>query len=66
MCLTYRPAGVSLTVTSTGGAEPAAESYPRIGGYGLTGLRERVELAGGTFRAAPSEHGWRVDVMIPA
>ena len=35
------------------------------GGYGLTGLRERTELAGGTFTAGPDGDGWRVDVRIP-
>jgi signal transduction histidine kinase len=66
MCLGYRPAEVSLTVTSTGGGEPDDAAFPRVGGYGLTGLRERVELAGGSFDAAPVESGWRVAVMIPA
>lgn len=36
------------------------------GGYGLTGLRERAELAGGVFTAGPDGDGWRVDVRIPA
>jgi signal transduction histidine kinase len=36
------------------------------GGHGLTGLRERVEQAGGTFQAGPQPEGWRVDVEVPA
>ncbi|MFB9236130.1 sensor histidine kinase [Plantactinospora siamensis] len=34
-------------------------------GYGLTGLRERVELAGGTVETGPLGAGWRVDVRMP-
>ncbi|MHA6806163.1 sensor histidine kinase [Salinifilum ghardaiensis] len=36
------------------------------GGYGLVGMRERVELLGGTFEAGPAEDaGWRVDAVMP-
>ncbi|MCI2418889.1 histidine kinase [Saccharopolyspora sp. K220] len=36
------------------------------GGYGLVGMRERIELLGGRFRAGPGEHvGWRVEVVLP-
>jgi len=34
-------------------------------GYGLTGLRERAELAGGTMTAQASGGAWRVRVAIP-
>jgi len=65
MILAYEPSAVGLTVTSTGGGKPAPTSFDRVGGYGLTGLRERAELAGGRFSADPIDGGWRVDVMIP-
>jgi signal transduction histidine kinase len=35
-------------------------------GAGLTGMRERVALAGGTLTAGPGEHGWSVRATIPA
>jgi signal transduction histidine kinase len=35
-------------------------------GYGLTGLRERAALAGGTFDAGPAEGNWQVSLRIPA
>ncbi|MER7077546.1 Signal transduction histidine kinase [Saccharopolyspora kobensis] len=36
------------------------------GGYGLVGMRERIELLGGTFHAGPGEHvGWRVEAELP-
>ncbi len=35
------------------------------GGYGLTGMRERAELLGGQLLAAPTEHGFRVELWLP-
>lgn len=35
-------------------------------GYGLTGLRERAALAGGTLEAGPVDGRWRVCLRIPA
>ncbi len=34
-------------------------------GYGLTGIRERVDLSGGKFRAGPEEGEWVVHVELP-
>ncbi len=35
-------------------------------GYGLTGLRERAALLGGTLRAGPgADHGWQVEAELP-
>ncbi len=36
------------------------------GGYGLTGMRERAELLGGTLTAAPTGCGFRVVLRVPA
>ncbi|WP_394378507.1 sensor histidine kinase [Saccharopolyspora spinosa] len=36
------------------------------GGYGLVGMRERIELLGGRFQAGPGEHvGWCVEAVLP-
>jgi signal transduction histidine kinase len=35
-------------------------------GYGLTGLRERAALSGGTLTAGPADGEWRVSLRIPA
>jgi signal transduction histidine kinase len=35
-------------------------------GYGLQGMRERIELVGGTLTAGPAGTGWRVHAGVPA
>jgi len=61
--LAYEPAGARLSVEDFG--MPAAASQ-NGGGYGLTGMRERAELLGGTLTAAPTDAGFRVEVWVPA
>jgi signal transduction histidine kinase len=36
------------------------------GGRGLTGMRERIERAGGTMQAGATDQGWRVELEVPA
>jgi len=36
------------------------------GGSGLTGMRQRAELLGGSFRAGPQDGAWMVQVEIPS
>jgi signal transduction histidine kinase len=68
--LAYLPAGVSLTVedflASDDKPAPAAAIEASGGGYGLTGMRERAELLGGTLTAAPTGCGFRVELRAPA
>ncbi|MFK0258522.1 sensor histidine kinase [Streptomyces sp. NPDC090445] len=69
-----RPDGIELAVTNT--PPPRTPRAPRsllarrrhAGGTGLTGLRERVEAAGGTLAAGPAgaDGGWRVSAVFPA
>jgi signal transduction histidine kinase len=61
-------AGVSGGAVVGGRAEaPVPDGEPgSTPGYGLTGMRERAELLGGTLAAGPAEGGFRVELWIPA
>ncbi|OLT07376.1 two-component sensor histidine kinase [Pseudonocardia sp. CNS-004] len=55
----------SVTVEVTDDA-PAAATRSHRDGYGLIGMRERVEALGGTLRAGPhGDAGWSVRVTLP-
>ncbi|MFJ4467095.1 sensor histidine kinase [Streptomyces sp. NPDC089424] len=43
---------------------PPTTSLPPSG-HGLTGMRERVEVLGGTLAAGRSGDGWRLNVLLP-
>jgi signal transduction histidine kinase len=68
--LVYEAASTSVTVTNDAalGSPPAvgAVSAGPTGGYGLTGMRERLELAGGRLAAGPGPDGWTVHAEVPA
>jgi signal transduction histidine kinase len=66
--LSYDPGGTRLTVrdhtqTPFTGKLPARRDG---GGYGLTGMRERAELLGGSLSAERTPDGFRVELWIPA
>ena len=58
------PDEVHLAVEDVG--VPAAPPAGSEGNYGLTGMRERAELLGGTLDAAPTLAGFRVLLKVPA
>jgi len=64
--LDYEPEGTRLTVDDDGQAGGRAPAAVPGGGYGLTGMRERAELLGGTLTAAPTGGGYHVELWIPA
>jgi signal transduction histidine kinase len=65
--LGYEPDGVLLTIEDAGDEQrPVGLTAPDSGGYGLTGMRERAELLGGTLSAAPTRDGFRVELRVPA
>jgi signal transduction histidine kinase len=63
--LTCTESAAELTVTNQAATAPTTALASSGGGYGLSGLKERAELAGGTFEAGPYGHGWRVQLRIP-
>jgi signal transduction histidine kinase len=70
--LAYHPEGTSVTVTNHAvpvapgaPAGPALAGEERSGGYGLAGMRERLELAGGRLVAGPGPEGWTVRAEVP-
>jgi signal transduction histidine kinase len=68
--LEYARNGISLVVEDFAAAgvfsPPAVSIEASGGGYGLTGMRERAELLGGTLTAAPTDCGFRVVLRVPA
>jgi signal transduction histidine kinase len=67
--LGYDRAGTRLTVEDVGGTVPAGAgsdgSDGSDDGYGITGMRERAELLGGTLSAGPTGSGFRVTLWLP-
>jgi signal transduction histidine kinase len=63
--LGYERDGTRLTVEdhTPDGVHPAAAAGD---GYGITGMRERAELLGGTLTAGPTGTGFRVELWVPA
>ena len=61
LALDHSAAGARLTVQDVGA--PAA---PAGVGYGLTGMRERAELLGGTLTTTATDRGFRVELWVPA
>ncbi len=65
----FGPRAVTVQVSNTRPA-PAPDTPTALhasgGGFGLQGMRERVEAAGGDLQAGPtSDGGWRVAARIP-
>ncbi|GIG47253.1 hypothetical protein Dsi01nite_052940 [Dactylosporangium siamense] len=59
-----RTPGRELAVTVTNDA-PAPGTATPGNGTGLADLRHRAHLLGGTLRAGPHDHGWRVAAVLP-
>ena len=65
--LTFASAHLEVRVVNPLPAADAAGPLAHAGaGYGLTGLRERAALAGGTLTAGPEDGQWSVHLRIPA
>jgi signal transduction histidine kinase len=65
--LLYEPRSTSVVVLNNTAEEITPSGAPTpSGGYGLTGMRERLELAGGLLQAGPEHEGWAVRAQVPA
>ncbi|MFY9932267.1 MAG: histidine kinase [Streptosporangiaceae bacterium] len=65
--LEYLPDEVTLVVQDCAAARTPASPIPApSGGYGLTGMKERAELLGGSLTAGPAGSGYRVQLRVPA
>ncbi|MDA8359609.1 MAG: histidine kinase [Actinomycetota bacterium] len=63
--LAFEPGEVAVSVRNSR-ARLAKPAQPGGGGYGLSGMRERVLQAGGQLQAGPVDGGWQVTARIPA
>jgi signal transduction histidine kinase len=65
--LTWTPRCLRIAVTDDGHCtRRSTGSAGSAGGFGLTGMRERAALYGGTATAGPRQQGgWEVNAMIP-
>jgi signal transduction histidine kinase len=63
--LAYEPSGTRLTIEDFGSC-PQRPALAGGIGYGLTGMKERAELLGGTLTAGPTAGGFRVELWVPA
>jgi signal transduction histidine kinase len=67
LTLDYAPAELTLQVVNPLATLDIERPLAASGaGYGLTGLRERAALSGGTLTAGPADGQWRVSLRIPA
>jgi signal transduction histidine kinase len=66
--LDYRPDGLGITVRNTASAADADPILAHSGsGAGLLGLRQRIELIGGSLQAGPvTAGGYQVSAILPA
>lgn len=66
--LRYHPGGLDVAVANTRATRPPDAALAGTGsGAGLSGLRQRVELVGGSFEAGPAPGGgFKIGAILPA
>jgi signal transduction histidine kinase len=68
LTLRYDTDAIRLTIDDHAERPTEPDDASRLGGggYGLTGMRERAELLGGSLEAGRTPDGFRVELWIPA
>jgi len=65
--LSYSDDAIDLVIEDQGATEAGARTVGLSGGgYGLTGMRERAELLGGSLTAGQTDTGFAVRLRLPA
>lgn len=64
--LTYQAGATRLSIEDFTAAPPTGPGQADGHGYGLTGMRERAELLGGTLTTEATAGGFRVELEMPA
>ena len=65
--LIFEDQRTSVVVTNSAATRERADAERGVtGGYGLAGMRERLELAGGRLAAGPAPEGWTVSAEVPS
>jgi len=66
LAIGYLPEALELSIVDDGGERPGPPEVKANPGNGLVGMRERVSVHSGQFRAGPRlDGGWSVDVRLP-
>jgi signal transduction histidine kinase len=65
LCLSYEASATRLTVEDFTTSSSHTRASSNGGGYGLTGMRERAELLGGTLTTQATPSGFRVELDVP-
>lgn len=66
VCLRESGGGLEIEVTDAGGGAGSSPADGVPAGHGLTGIRERVALYGGSVEAGPApDGGWRLVARLP-
>ncbi len=66
LTLAFEPGQIAVSVENPVNPDSQASPLAETGaGAGLTGLKERAALAGGTLEAAPAAGTWRIELRMP-
>lgn len=63
--LRYSPTQIEVSIYDDGGQDSARPAEVSGAGYGIHGMRERVQAVGGKLNAGPLGAGWLVQAVVP-